>query len=480
MSLRSRLAILFGLVGLIASGLVGGFSFRSTANELEQSTDRFLEERIDQLVQAFRDGDQLFGANEDERGGRRTPRGGFDGGRPVAADDSIIQVTGPLGRSTSSSRALPSTEKSEAAVLDSEDNRSRSDVRYEDIVIDGEPHRMASVGLAGGSLLQVARSTDEDEEVRQTLLRRFVVITILVAATAAAVGWFIARRTTAPLRRLTDVAAGVATTRDFTTDVGDVERPDEIGQLASSFRTMLDALEASRVQQHRLIHDAGHELRTPLTSLRANAALLERAADLPAADRAEVTAAISSELVELSALFDEMIELATDQHDAELVRAPVDLHDLVEEVAARWRRRSGRDVQVQLVRPPTEPSVDGEAGAGPDQRPSSIVSADPSMLERAVGNLVSNAVKFSPAGTPIRIEVGRDSVGVHDQGPGVPVDERERIFGRFYRSESTRSMPGSGLGLSIVAQIVDRHGGSTWVRESPDGGADIGFRLPVG
>ncbi len=220
---------------------------------------------------------------------------------------------------------------------------------------------------------------------------------------------------------------------------------------------MLDALEASRVQQHRLIHDAGHEMRTPLTSLRANVAMLERAGDLPAEDREEILGAIRSELIELSDLFDEMIDLATDQRDAEIVLEPVDLAWLVGDVAARWERRSGRSIDIEV-----SPSV---------------VMGDPTALERAVSNLVSNADKFSPPGAPITIVSADGMVSVRDAGPGIPGADRDRVFDRFYRSDLTRSMPGSGLGLSIVAQIVERHGGRVWARDAEGGGADVGFRL---
>jgi two-component system sensor histidine kinase MprB len=220
---------------------------------------------------------------------------------------------------------------------------------------------------------------------------------------------------------------------------------------------MLDALEASRVQQHRLIHDAGHEMRTPLTSLRANVAMLERAGDLPADDRAEILGAIHAELIELSDLFDEMIDLATDQRDADISLQQVDLAWLVGDVAARWERRSGRSIEIDV-----SPSV---------------VNGDPAALERAVSNLVSNADKFSPAAAPITV-VSRDGmVSVRDRGPGIPAADRDRVFDRFFRSDATRSMPGSGLGLSIVAQIVERHGGQVWARDAVGGGADVGFQL---
>jgi len=458
MSLRSRLALLFGLVALVASVLVGAFSFRSTAGELQDSTDRFLEARASETAQAIRD---LFtegrggdGPNDRNRPGENVR---VEDGLPVADDDAIIQITGPNGIQVTSSIDLPVTSASEELRTLRPGRNADAVVVFEDITIDGEPYRMVSRALPQGGVLQVARSTEETEELQSALLGRFAVIAAAVAIAAAGLGWVIAARATAPLRRLSTVASEVAETRDFTTDVGEHGRNDEIGRLATSFATMLDALEASRVQQHRLIHDAGHEMRTPLTSLRANVAMLERAGDLPPEDRDEILGAIRSELIELSDLFDEMIDLATDQRDADMVFEQVDLAWLVGDVAARWERRSDRTIDIEVS--------------------PSLVMGEPAMLERAVSNLVSNADKFSPPGAPITIVSADGMVSVRDAGPGVPAADRDRIFDRFYRSDVTRSMPGSGLGLSIVAQIVARHGGRVWAREADGGGADVGFQL---
>ena len=460
MSLRSRLALLFALVALVASGLVGVFAFRSTARELGRSTDRFLEQRAEETLRAVRDilasGRLGAGAGAD---GRRSPSrpNRIDNGLPVADDDAIIQITGPAGTQLTSSSELPSTEASEELRVLRPGRTPRPVTRFDDITIDGDPYRMVSLAIPQGGVVQVARSTSEVEAVESILVGRFVVISMAVALAAAGLGWFFAARTTAPLRRLSRVASDVAETRDFTTDVGDGDRKDEIGRLASSFAAMLEALEASRVQQQRLIRDAGHEMRTPLTSLRANVAMLERAGDLPETDREEILGAIRSELIELGDLFDEMIDLATDQHEMDVTFEPIDLAWLVGDVAARWERRSGRTIDV-------------------DASPS-VVLGVPAMLERAVSNLVSNADKFSPPAAPITIASADGAVSVRDTGPGIPVADRERVFDRFYRSEVTRAMPGSGLGLSIVAQVVERHGGRVWAREAEGGGADVGFRL---
>lgn len=460
MSLRSRLAVLFGLVALVASALVGAISYRSTASELRDSTDRFLEQRADETVQAVLDRG-VEGRLGDNNPGRRSPNrpNRIDNGLPVADDDAIIQITGPGGARITSSSVLPATDASEALRVLRPGRTSQPVTQFEDITIDGEPYRMLSQSIPQGGVIQVARSIGEAEALESVLIGRFVAIAAVVALVAAGLGWLIAARATAPLRRLSMVASEVAATRDFTTDVGEANRNDEIGRLASGFATMLDTLEASRVQQHRLVHDAGHEMRTPLTSLRANVAMLERAGELPSEDREEILAAIRSELIELSDLFDEMIDLATDQREADMVFEQVDLAWLVGDVAARWERRSGRTIEIEVS--------------------SSLVMGEAVMLERAVGNLVSNADKFSPPGAPITMVSADGMVSVRDAGPGIPAADLDRIFDRFYRSDVTRSMPGSGLGLSIVAQIVRRHGGQVWARNADGGGAEVGLRLQV-
>jgi len=445
-SLRARLALLFGVLGLVVSAVVGLLAFDATRTELADTTDEFLQTR----------------ANEIAEGIRPAPRG--RGPRPPELNlpfdpDAISRVIGREGEVVSESGGeLPITAAIDALDDRRDDRDGQTERRFEDITIDGMSYRMITQSLPEGGVVQVARSTEETEAVETSLVARFVLIGLAGAVLAALAGWFIARRTTAPLRHLADVASDVADTHDFATDVR-VDRADEIGQLAGSFQEMLDALELSRQQQHRLVHDAGHELRTPLTSLRANVALLERAKSLPADERAEIIAAVNEELGELNGLFDELIDLATDQRELDDTRAVVDLDALVRSTVQRWERRADRPIHVEST-------------------PSHVL-ANEAMLERALTNLLGNANKFSAAGEPIDVVAGDGAVCVRDRGPGIPEADRALVFERFYRADVTRSMPGSGLGLAIVAQIVERHDGETWVADAPGGGAEVGFRLPT-
>jgi two-component system sensor histidine kinase MprB len=449
-TLRARLALLFGAFGLVASTLVGVLAFRETRSELRASTDEFLRDRAAEITSGVR-----------SRPGRLALDLARDrpGDRPSFDPDALTQIVGPQGAvlASSSDVGLPVTE-AVAELASARPGPGRTLVDFDDVEIDGESYRMIVEALPVGGAVQVARSIEEDEDVLADLRRRYVLIAALVASAGVGLGWLVASRATRPLRRLAATAADVADTGDFTTPV-DVGGDDEIGRLAAGFREMLDALERSREQQHRLVHDAGHELRTPLTSLRANVGLLERAGDLPPDQRAEVLAAISAELVELGDLFDELIDLATDHGDRQIAEEPVDLVVVVERATDRLSRRTDRVVTL-------------------DASPTTV-RGDESMLERAVTNLLANADKFSPPGTPIAVEVGGGAVIVRDRGPGIPVEDRSRVFDRFYRSDATRTMPGSGLGLAIVAQIVERHGGSVWATDRADGGgAEVGFRLP--
>ncbi|MEL7206693.1 MAG: HAMP domain-containing sensor histidine kinase [Actinomycetota bacterium] len=320
---------------------------------------------------------------------------------------------------------------------------------------------MVTVAREGGGAIQVARSLAETEDVLAGLLRKLGLIAAVGTVIAAAVGWLVARRTTAPLRRLSGAAERVAATQDLSEPVP-VDRQDEVGSLAQSFNTMLTALDTSRRQQHQLVMDAGHELRTPLTSLRTAIELLQRGDDsLSEEDRSRLLDRAETELAELSTLVTEVIDLATDTHAPDEPVQEVDLGDVAAVAAEAARRRTGRVVEARV----------SEA---------STVIGRPGGLERAISNLLANAHKFSPEEEPIEIEVVGGRVVVSDHGPGIPEAERAAVFDRFARTDQARTMPGSGLGLAIVRQIVEEHGGTVFVDDAPGGGAAVGFTLPAG
>ena len=196
--------------------------------------------------------------------------------------------------------------------------------------------------------VQVARDVSATVDVLDGLRMRLALIAIVVAVAAALLGWLLMRRTTRPLEDLTAATERVARTRDLTPL--DLDRSDEVGRLADSFDRMLGALALSRDQQQRLVQDAAHELRTPLTSLRANIEFLDRARNLPDDELDSVLGGLNEELVELSALFDELIQLASETDDTSTAR-DVDLAEVVEEAVDRFRRRTAGGHSVDRVDP---------------------------------------------------------------------------------------------------------------------------------
>ncbi len=475
MSLRARLALLFGLLTAAGITVVAVLVFRSADNELAAETDVFLQNRANEVAGGLRE------PPRDGRGrgqGDRPERGQDQDQDPQTEQvtdalnaqlsfdpDAIVQTLDPDGNvlASSSFRSIPVSEADiEIAGTntkrDAEQGEAKADDLFQDVDIDGEQHRVYTLALPAGGAVQVARSVEETGRVLDSLGNQVLAIGLAMSAGAALLGFVVARQTTKPLRRLATTASHVAATQDLDTRI-DVDRSDEVGQLARSFQEMLDALATSREQQHRLVLDAGHELRTPLTSLRANVALLERAEGMDPEDRAQVLASVKAELGELNELFGELIDLATDTADADpFVR--LDLVDVVESAVARLHRRTDREIRVHAD--------------------SSVVMGDPSLLERAVSNLLGNAHKFSPPRTPVEVVVHEGRVAVRDQGPGIPPEDRARVFDRFFRSDATRTMPGSGLGLAIVHQVVRNHGGHVWAADSPStDGAEVGFAIPL-
>jgi two-component system sensor histidine kinase MprB len=324
------------------------------------------------------------------------------------------------------------------------------------ITINGEDHRMITLSVEGGGAVQVATATEATAEVLSRLRWRLTAAGIVLASSAALFGWLLMRRTTEPLEQLTSATERVAAGVDLTPL--DLDRHDEVGRLADSFDRMLAALALSREQQRRLVQDAAHELRTPLTSLRTNIELLQRAPDLPPDEYEALMDGLATEIAELSDLLGEVIQLATDSTAADEPAVDFDIADVVMDAVQRFQIRTGRPVDVQV-----EPTA---------------VVGHPSGIDRAVTNLLSNADKFSPPGEPIAVVLADRRLVVRDRGPGIPRDEQDHVFDRFYRTRTARATPGSGLGLAIVRQIAEQHGGTAFAGPSSDGGAEVGITVP--
>ncbi|MCA1842535.1 MAG: HAMP domain-containing histidine kinase, partial [Actinobacteria bacterium] len=434
--------------------IVGGAyaTHYNTSRELRKQTDTFLTTRALRL--------QRVGRAIEDRPFSQQPAGGvlangtFEG---TVGLDSVTQILRPDGTVVSRLNSQP------ALPVDAQDvaiARGQDRTRLRDATVDGVHYRLLTAPLADGGAVQVARSEAETDAVLAVLRLRLLLIALIGSALATGIAWWVARRATAPIKRLTEASERIASTQDLAMPI-DVSGRDEVARLGASFNTMLVALDTSREQQNRLVVDASHELRTPLTAVRTNVEFLRRAGDtLDPEERGKLLAETSVELDELSNLVVELVELAT----AERSEEPVDRVDLVEvanDVADRYRRRTGRAITV----------------AAPD---SAMAEGRRSMLDRALSNLVDNALKFSPPSQPVEIVVTPQGVEVADRGFGIDPDDQERVFDRFYRSTASRSLPGSGLGLAIVKRIVDLHGGTVSVLPRPQGGTVARIEVSAG
>ncbi|MEV6106843.1 HAMP domain-containing sensor histidine kinase [Streptomyces sp. NPDC051940] len=280
---------------------------------------------------------------------------------------------------------------------------------------------------------------------------------------AGAAGLTVARAGLRPVDRLTDTVEHIAQTEDLSVRIP-VEGDDEIARLSRSFNAMTESLASSRDRQQQLVADAGHELRTPLTSLRTNIELLARSEEsgrpIPPDDRRELLASVKAQMTELAALIGDLQELS--RPDADPDRGPlqvVGLHDIAERAVVRARLR-GAGIEIAMDLAPW------------------FVRAEPASLERALVNLLDNAVKFSPPGAAVDVRLKDGELTVRDHGPGIPPDELPHVFERFWRSPGARSLPGSGLGLSIVARTVQQSGGTVHLTPAEGGGTLAVLRLP--
>ncbi|MCH6161086.1 HAMP domain-containing sensor histidine kinase [Streptomyces marispadix] len=327
----------------------------------------------------------------------------------------------------------------------------------------GTDYRVLTTPVEGTDVaVSVARPLTETDR----SLRNLALILALVGGTgvlaAAGAGVVLARAGLRPVDRLTGAVEHIARTEDLGVSIP-AEGDDEIARLSRSFNSMTEALASSRVLQQQLIADAGHELRTPLTSLRTNIELLVRAEEsgrsLPGEDRRALLESVRAQMSELAALVGDLQELSREMPPGGGPVAGIALHEITRRAAERVRLRGG-GITVAVR---TEPWY---------------VCGEPAALERAVVNLLDNAVKFSPDGGTVEAELTGGTLRVRDHGPGIADDELPYVFDRFWRSPSARSLPGSGLGLSIAARTARQAGGEVTLEAAEGGGTVAVLSLP--
>ncbi|GII94813.1 sensor histidine kinase [Sinosporangium siamense] len=392
--------------------------------------------------------------------------------------DAIVRVTDADGRTTFSSKGgdvsglpepnLQGVPYHEPQTVDS---------------ITGEDQwRVKLQPSDGGAVIMVALTMADVSQTTGTLAGFVLLGGVAVLVTLASVGIVIVRRSLRPLSEIERTAEAIAA-GDLSRRVPLGEGDTEVGRLARAINGMLSQIEAaflarsnsesaakrSEERMRQFVADASHELRTPLTSIRGFAEYYRQNSS---ADVGELMYRVETQAARMGLLVDDLLLLARLDQQRPLETHPVDLLAIAAD--------SMHDAR--LLAPEREVSLEviGEHAM--------IVSADETRLRQVVGNLMANALTYTPGTTPITIRVGADEetafIEVADQGPGLSAQQAERVFERFYRADSSRARRngedgGSGLGLAIVAAIVEAHGGSVALKTAPGSGATFRVTLPL-
>lgn len=332
--------------------------------------------------------------------------------------------------------------------------------------------------------ITILQNLNDVEEAVERLRALMLLLGVAVLLASGALGLVAIRRSMAPLRQVEDTAAAIAA-GDLSRRIPERPTTTEVGSLTASLNTMLTQIEAafrdretSEARTRRFAADASHELRTPLASVRGYAELYRQGA-VPPGEVDTVMRRIEDEAKRMGGLVEDLLLLARLDEQRPTRSEPVDLAALAVDAA----------LDAQALDPDREVTVAGLAGPDADPAPAPVLG-DEDRLRQVVANLVANAVRHTPGGSPIELAVGTDAAAgtteavleVRDHGPGLAPEHAERVFERFYRVDASRHRGtggGSGLGLSIVAAVAAAHGGTASVRATPGGGATFVLRLPA-
>jgi two-component system, OmpR family, sensor histidine kinase MprB len=439
-SFRARLALVAAAAVALAVLLASAVVYVVVREDLRGTVDDALRDRAAEISR--------FPLRAIQEGDRPVLEGPGLGGAPGYIQ--VVQSDGTTIRPPEESVELPVSDHV-LAVANGKGGPFFSDTHVSDVHL-----RVFTIPGSSGFAVQIARPLTEVDQSLDRIRFYLILIALGGIAVAATLGLAVTRAALAPVRRLTEASERVTETGDLSERI-ESRGQDELSRLASSFNTMLGALEQSTQAQRQLVADASHELRTPLTSLRTNIEVLAGNRRLPAGERERLLHDVVEQLGEMTTLVAELIELARgDQPLAE----PEDVHlDLIAADAVDRARRN-------------RPNVTFTTSFA-----ESLVHGDRATIERAVGNLLDNAAKWSPADGEVEVRVHDGEVIVRDHGPGIDDEDLPFVFDRFYRARSARGMSGSGLGLAIVRQVAEAHGGSVFAERADGGGTRMTLRL---
>jgi two-component system, OmpR family, sensor histidine kinase MprB len=448
MTIRRRLSIAAAAAVAIAVALASIGAYLAVRTKLRGEVDTSLRARA-AAIQSF----QAHAGAPDEGGSERPPPPHGDDARFGGAEGRV-QYIGVDGRPFGGPGGLRLPVNSSAAAI----ARGGKPRKLQDEHVGGQHIRVLTAPLATGGAIQVTRPLNEVDRVLHGLLLLLAGITIGGVALAAVLGGAVSHTSLQPIRRFTEETESIAAAPDLGRRL-EATTDDELGRLAQSFNATLEALAASVAAQRHLVADASHELRTPLASLKTNLEVLLTDRALPPAERRELLQDLVEQTDELTLLVGDIVDLARRGEPIEAVD-DVPVHELVERAVARARRLApdiGYDVEVEPL----------------------VVHGVPDRLDRAVSNLLDNAVKWSPPGGTVDVRLKRGELVVRDHGPGFKDEDLPFVFERFYRASNARALPGSGLGLAIVRQVAESHGATVRAENAVGGGAQLRIAFPA-
>jgi two-component system sensor histidine kinase MprB len=443
MTLRTRVGLAGGAVVLLALAVAALVIYPTVRANLRRQLDDSLVQTVGQSPAIALQLKQKFADS-----GGTAP---ID--TPVDLGSTLVQFVTPPVFAGSNNAFIDVTDR------DANVANGTAPAYFQDASHGGVDYRVYTAPMPDGraTLVRVARPLEDQTAVLTTLAVLLIILTVVGGLVAALIARLAARRVLRPVRVLTDTVEHVTATQDLTARI-DLTGRDEIGRLSRSFAAMMTALDASVHAQRQLVADASHELRTPLTSLTTNLELLADGNGLRDPEAPTLVRDAIDQARELRSLVNNLVDLA--RYGQDTARTEDTRLDLVAEtVIARAATRAA---------PPRFESTLSPC----------LVHVDPDAIERAIGNLVDNAVKWSPPGGRVIITVSNGQFSITDEGPGIPHEDLPFVFDRFYRSTRARSMPGSGLGLAIVRQVVETHGG-TITAQPLTHGLRMHFTLPV-
>jgi len=457
--LRVQLALAIALVTLLAVGATFLVLYSGTSSRLRAQIDAQLHTQEAEW--------RLFTAHRNLRSSARLERAArqFIAAQRYHAEALIIAVQVAGGHTVSNNGELVAREardeghRETTGLLNSPNGLATVPVE------EAGPMRVLALPIQSGrqqvGTLRVANPLTPLQQAQASLRRTFIVVAIVAVVVAIAAGIALAGLIAAPLRRVARVAAAVEA-GDLSLRSGPIGARGEVGVLSEAFDRMLDRLEGAFKRQRDFVSDASHELRTPLSVLRAQVELLDRESEK--ARRHEATLTLLRRLDELDRLVGDMLTLASAEAGQLIEPRTIDLGEFFEDLRRDLPLFGDRDFQFEGTR--------------------GTLKGDPDRLTQVLRNLVRNAVAHTDSGDRIWVTAGpRDrqlEIEISDSGPGIPPNQLEHVFERFYRLDRDRSRDrgGSGLGLAIARAIVEAHGGSIRAESAPGHGATFRIELP--